>query len=239
MPSLFLPPEFFLSHENVITDEKARYLSKVLRLKPGALISLFDGQGSRYRAECIKFTGKEVLVRITDKETDHNSNSLSITLAQAILKGQKMDFVIQKAAELGANRVFPLITERTEVRTTAKHSRWQKIAQSASEQCGRFQIPVIEPLLDIKSFVEQYKPGILFWEGEAVGHLKETLNRIAGMEQIILLLGPEGGFSEAEVKLAKSQLYQIASLGPRILRSETASIAALSIVQYELGDLSN
>lgn len=238
MPSLFLSPEFFISNKPIITGEKARYLSKVLRLKPGDFISLFDGQGSRYRAECVQFTGKKVLVRITSKEADCSKPSPLIILAQAILKGQKMDFVIQKAAELGTNRVFPLVTERTEVRTTAKHSRWQKIAQSASEQCGRFQIPVIEPLINIQDFVEQFKPGILFWEGEAVGHLKKMLNQITGQELIILLLGPEGGFSKAEVDMAKSQLYQSASLGPRILRAETATIAALSIVQYELGDLS-
>ena len=237
MPSIFLPPEFFLSSEPVITGEKARYLSKVLRLRPGELITLFDGQGNRYGAECIRFTSKEVFVRILDKTTASVKPSFSLILAQGMLKGQKMDFVIQKATELGVNKIFPLTTERTEVRTTAKHQRWKQIAQSASEQCGRLQLPEIEPPMELKDFVEQYSSGILFWEGQAGKPLKEVLKPLAHKEQLILLLGPEGGFSEVEVIMAKSHQYQTASLGPRILRSETASIAALSIVQYELGDI--
>jgi len=239
MPFLFLPPEFFLSNEPVITGEKARYLSKVLRLKSGELITLFDGQGNRYVAKCIKFSNKEVFVSILDRTTASVKSSSSLILAQGMLKGQKMDFVIQKATELGVDKIYPLITERTEVRTTARHLRWKQIAQSASEQCGRLQIPEIETPIELKDFVKQYSSGILFWEGQAVGSLKEVLKRMARKEWLILLLGPEGGFSEAEVLMAKSHQYQPASLGPRILRSETASIAALSIVQYELGDISS
>jgi 16S rRNA (uracil1498-N3)-methyltransferase len=151
-----------------------------------------------------------------------------------------MDFVIQKTTELGVSAIIPIITERSQLRETRKHPRWKKIAEEASRQSGRTRIPEI---LEICSFKDVFDmpvlisgKGIIFWE-QGGEKLPAVTSRLSHADKILLLIGPEGGFSEEETLLASEKGFITATLGNRILRAETASIAAVSIMQFALGDL--
>ncbi len=149
-----------------------------------------------------------------------------------------MDFVIQKATELGVNEVRPVITERSQVRQTRKLTRWRKIAEEAARQSGRSIIPAVHEPLEIGDVFTTVHPGpgIIFWEqgGES---LCNVMDGFRGAEEIRLFTGPEGGFAEGEIKAATQNGFVCASLGKRILRAETAAIAAVAIVQFSLGDM--
>jgi 16S rRNA (uracil1498-N3)-methyltransferase len=172
-------------------------------------------------------------------------------------KGEKMDLIVRKSTELGVSKIVPVITERSQVRHTHKTGRWRKIALSASQQSGRNVVPDVEEPILLSDFLERHIPphargyvedikgvsidagtGIIFSEECQRGNLKKILSGMKGIKQLTLLIGPEGGFSKDEVSSAAEHGFIEASLGPRILRTETAPIAALSIIQYELGDLS-
>jgi 16S rRNA (uracil1498-N3)-methyltransferase len=258
MIRIFLPPQKLTSDQITIDDENARYLSIVLRVRPGELITIFDGTGHRYLCRIIQVHKKEVVAEKVGMETCSAESPVAITLAQGLPKADKMDFIIQKSTELGVSRIIPLITERSQVRHTEKIERWRKIALSASQQSGRGRIPEIEEIVSIEEFLkntpltpldrgEQFPPlkkgdeggflNILFSEEQKEINLKNILNDFNAVKNIVLLIGPEGGFTKIEVSAAVKKGFIEASLGPRILRTETAPIAAISIIQYELGDM--
>ncbi|MBI4687098.1 MAG: 16S rRNA (uracil(1498)-N(3))-methyltransferase [Nitrospirae bacterium] len=259
MTCIFLPQEEITSNEIRIKGEQARHLS-VLRIKQGETIRIFDGKGNRYTSKVVSAHKKEFIVEIIEKEAFSAESPLSITLAQGMPKGDKMELIIQKAAELGVRTIVPVITEHADVRETAKLERWRKIALSASEQCGREKIPEVEEPVPFEKFLKNFPSplfvkegyqkspplkkgdeggflGIIFAEEQKERNLKQTLTNFTGIKNITLLIGPEGGFSSTEVASAKEKGFLTASLGPRILRTETAAITALSIIQYELGDM--
>jgi len=155
MIRLFLPPEKLSSEQIIINAEDARYLSSVLRVKPGDLITIFDGQGNRYICKINKIHKKEVIVEKIKKEAYSAESPLSIVLAQGIPKGDKMDFIVQKSTEIGVKKIIPLITERSQVQHTAKTERWRKIALSASQQSGREKIPDIEEAITFENFLKK------------------------------------------------------------------------------------
>jgi 16S rRNA (uracil1498-N3)-methyltransferase len=265
MIRIFLPPQKLNSDQIIIDDENASYLSIVLRAKPGEIITIFDGSGQRYICRILQVHRKEVVVEKIKKEPCSAESPLKITLAQGLPKSDKMDLIVQKSTELGVRRIIPLITERSQVRHTEKAERWRKIALSASQQCGREKIPEIEEVLSFEKFLkntpltpldrgEQFpllKKGpacpvgrdegrflnIIFSEEQKEINLKKILNDFKASKNIVLLIGPEGGFSGEEVSASVEKGFIEASLGPRILRTETAPIAAISILQYELGDM--
>ncbi len=272
MIRLFLQPEDLSSKQIKITGDNARYLSLVMRVKPGDPLIIFDGLGYRYECRILRSHKKETIAERIRREQYSVESPLSITLAQGIAKGERMDFIIQKATELGVSKIIPLITERSQVRHTEKMKRWQKISLSASQQSGRDRIPeVLEPT-DINEFLKnlctlpvsrdtsaessgtESKPisspqlekmdkrgfphkKIIFSEEKIERNLKQVLRNIKNTNQITLLIGPEGGFSKEEVTTAIEQSFIETSLGPRILRTETAPLAVISIIQYELGDI--
>lgn len=240
MSRIFLPPEQLTSKEISITGENARYLSLVLRMKPGEIVTIFNGQGKRYICNILTVHKKEVAVEKVREESYSSESPLSITLAQGLSKGDRMDFAVQKSAELGAKKIVPVITERSQVRSTEKVSRWRKIALSAAQQSGREIIPeVLEPV-DLRKFLDEQSPDelkLIFSETHEERNLKSVLSGFKDAKEITLLIGPEGGFSNDEVSLAVEKSFIEVSLGPRILRTETAPIAAISIIQYELGDI--
>jgi 16S rRNA (uracil1498-N3)-methyltransferase len=249
MTRLFLTPERLSSKEIKITDEEARYLISVLRSKPGDMLTVLDGPGKKKHLCRISFIGKkEVIAEKIIEEPFSSESPLSITLAQGIPKGSKMDIIIQKTTELGVSRIIPLITRYSQVRRTGKRDRWMKIALQASRQSGREKIPeVLEPV-GLDDFIEQINPtaipsggfkGLILSEDEKVINLKKVLKGLQRTGEIVILIGPEGGFSDDELKSALQKGFISASLGPRILRTETAPIAAVSIIQYELGDIGN
>lgn len=236
MPSLFLPPSSFSSTEIILKDEKAHYLTNVLRLKKGQPVTLLDGQGSQYHARCVSFTKKEVHLCVISSEKAAPQSTFSVTLAQAVVKQPKMDLIIEKATELGVNKIVPLITERTQTRGAGSRlTRWNSIALSAAQQSSRVFIPEIHPPLSFKDFLHHPYSGIIFWEKKESGTLKESLKSFHNHDTIALIIGPEGGFTEEEIHMAETHSFTTASLGPTILRAETAALSALSIVQYELG----
>lgn len=236
MTCIFLPKEELTSNKIIIKGEQAKHLS-VLRIKPGELIKIFDSIGHRYISKVIKSRRKEVLVEILKEEAYSAESPLSIILAQGVPKGEKMDFIIQKSTELGVKTIIPIISERSEVKETAKIERWRKIALSASGQSGREKIPAIEEPVSLEKFLNRNQKGIIFSEEEKPQDLKKALKNLEGVATITLLIGPEGGFSPTELTLATNGGFTPASLGPRILRTETAAITAISIIQYELGDM--
>jgi 16S rRNA (uracil1498-N3)-methyltransferase len=237
MSSLFLPPSSFVSSEIIITDEKAHYLTHVLRLKKGQYITLLDGQGRRYHARCVSFSKKEVRVVVVNVQKIAPHSSLSLTLAQSIVRSSKMDLIIEKATELGVNEIIPLITEHTQIRKTSKITRWRAIAMSAAQQSSRIFVPEIHAPLHFRDFLCKGYKGIMFWEKESSGRLKEILKSLRPCASIAVVTGPEGGFTQAEVEMARAYHFLLASLGSTILKAETAAITALSIIQYELGNI--
>jgi 16S rRNA (uracil1498-N3)-methyltransferase len=250
MIRIFLPPEQLSPEQIIITGDQARYLTSVLRVKPGESLTIFDGLGFKYSCRIIKCHKKEVVAKRIKKERYSAESSISITLAQGIAKGGRMDLIIQKSTELGVKKIIPLITERSQVRHTHKLDRWKKIALSASQQSGRDKIPEIEEPVDIRSFFSRqfpfvekgdkggfYNSGIIFSEENKERNLKGVLRAFNNSQQLTILVGPEGGFSKEEVTAAVENGFIEASLGPRILRTETAPITAISIIQYEIGDV--
>jgi 16S rRNA (uracil1498-N3)-methyltransferase len=239
MIRLFLPPDKLTSKEIIIDGENARYLSSVLRVKPGELLTILDGLGNRYMCRISSIHRKEVRAEKIAQEAYSTESPVEIILAQGLPKGDKMDLIIQKTTELGVKKIIPLITERSQVRHTDKIERWRKIALSASQQSGRERIPDITHTMGFKEFLERPKTGhgIILSEEDGEQNLKKILINLQDSKEITLIVGPEGGFSKDEVKTAVQKGFLSASLGPRILRTETAPIAAISIIQYELGDM--
>jgi 16S rRNA (uracil1498-N3)-methyltransferase len=248
MPRLFLP-HVEPSHEVRILGDKARYLHTVLRCKPGDTLTLFNGKGCLWRATLTSVTKNEVLAETGEPFSSAAESSLEIVLIQGLLKGEKMDVVMQKTTELGVMEIIPVITERSQIRATGRIARWRKIVEEASRQSNRTMVPIVHEVIYFKEVLlpepkfnliseRDHIKGILFLENEGI-MAKEALNRMKGALKITIAIGPEGGFSEQEVEIAKSGGLLITSLGTRILRAETAAIAALAIIQYVLGDMGN
>lgn len=238
MPRIFLSEALQTSDTASIYGEKAKYLSTVLRCTAGDDLIITDVRGVSYSARIIRLTRKTVTVKIFQALRIDTESPLQITLFQALLKGDKMDFVIQKATELGVREIIPVVTGRSQVRETRKLSRWRKIAEEASRQSGRNIIPGITDTHDFEDVFSAFRAekGFIFWE-EAGEELSHALSSGDNIRKVSLFTGPEGGFSEDEVSIASQKGFVVTSLGSRILRAETAAIAALAIVQYEWGDL--
>ncbi len=244
MPRIFYPLEGQPQAVR-ITGEKAHYLVTVLRCRAGDNLVMFGGRGLSYKGVIKSASKKEVLVEISEAFKENTESPLNIVLLQGLLKGEKMDLVIQKTTELGVKEIIPAITERSQLRETEKVSRWKKIAEEAARQCGRPEVPVIRdpiPLGDVfsvdspyTSHLKTYKR-LIFWEegGSDLGQIKK---RLEGARELMIAIGPEGGFAKGEVAEAQSKGFFVTHLGNRILRAETAAIAGAAIVQFLFGDL--
>lgn len=229
-------------------NDNLNYIKNVLRLKPGDPVIVFDGRRFEYETIIDNFSSDSAILKIT-KKNEVSHSEISITLAQSVPKAGKMEFIIQKATELGITKIVPVISRRSipkfsETKMTAKVSRWRKIAVEASRQCGRAVIPDIT---DIFTFDKMVKlPGendhrIILWEEETTHGLKTILQD--GTEKnrndFFIVVGPEGGFTREEVELARINGFTSATLGTYILRTETVGLAVLSILQYERGMFGN
>ncbi|MDP2277485.1 MAG: 16S rRNA (uracil(1498)-N(3))-methyltransferase [Nitrospirota bacterium] len=258
---IILPKELIKSGEVTISGEKARYLISVLRCSAGDELQVFDGEGSLYKSKITGIENKKVIIDLVERISLNAESPLNLILVQGILKGEKMDIVIQKATELGVKEIIPAITERSQIRHTRKVDRWRKIAEEASKQSGRTIISVVHEPIEFSNFFEgivnSHKiKGFIFWEEGGLA-LKEAIENITihdtrytmqdkknhesscilHPESFYLLVGPEGGFSKAEVSLAVSKGFITVSLGKRILRAETAAISAVALIQFLLGDI--
>lgn len=238
----FFTPQSFHGHSQLLLEEQlVHYLVQVLRLKVGAQICLFNGQES-YRATLIEVSKKQVSAQLEEPVPSIPASPLNTHLGQAISKGDKMDWVIQKACELGVTSITPLYTHKGDVRLkpereAKKLAQWQQIAISACEQNGRLDIPLIHPAAQLSSWLANRNEElrlVLHPEGNS-----KKLSQLPPPASVALLIGPEGGLSSTEVEQATQQGFYSLTLGPRILRTETAPITALSLVQFLWGDLEN
>ncbi len=230
-----------------ITGPDAHHLMHVMRAKPGQQVTVVDDMGQAACMEMTDFTAETVtmkLVGLLDADTEPPVN---ITLAPCLLKADKMELVVQKAVELGATAVAPLRSRNCVVRYDAKKAaqrqqRWQKIADEAAKQCGRTSLIEVAAIADLIPYV-QGRSGhtkLLFcYENETQQGIKKTLREAAeeGVKDFVILIGPEGGFTLEEAEAIEQAGGASVTLGPRILRAETAAVAALTVVQYENGDL--
>jgi len=228
-------------HQTIsLEGEPLHYISNVLRLKKGTELSVFNGQGGEFQAILTAVNKRSSILEIGKFTDSDNESSLSITLAQGISRGERMDFTLQKATELGVNRIIPLFTERCTVSLKAErlHKRlqhWQGIIRSACEQSGRNSLPTVEAAQNFDDFLQTKTSSCqLILDPLSTHSLKSISSRPSS---ITILIGPEGGFSNRERELAYGNNYKGIQLGPRILRTETAAIASISAVQTLWGDL--
>jgi len=227
-----------------VEGDEVKHIRKVLRLKGGDEISVFDGLGKEFEGVIVEEGLSTVLLRIKNVYSSRRDSPLKVTLAQSLLKGEKMDYLIQKATELGVEEIIPFLSSRSvplleRSKRLKRHQRWEKIAIEASKQCGREVVPRVESFQDYSEMLQKVSPSalcLILLEREGV-KLKEILERSKERKRIFFVIGPEGGFSEAEVDEAKRAGFVPVTLGRRILRAETASLCFLSIVQYEQGDI--
>ena len=226
-----------------VEGNELKHIRKVLRLRGGDEISVFDGLGKEFEGTIIEEGLSSVVIRIKNVFSSKKDSPLEVTLAQSLLKGEKMDYLIQKATELGVEEIIPFLSSRSvplleKSKTLRRHQRWKRIAVEASKQCGRGVVPGIESLQDYSEMLQKASPNalrLILWEREGA-KLKETLES-KERKKIFFVIGPEGGFSEGEVDEARGAGFIPVTLGRRILRAETASLCFLSILQYERGDL--
>jgi 16S rRNA (uracil1498-N3)-methyltransferase len=241
---------FYVSHPHVdggvlrVEGTEARHIRKVLRLKAGDPVTIFDGSAKEYDGCIVELGPSFVLVRVEKASSPQKDSPLEITLAQSLLKGEKMDYVIQKATELGVREIVPFFSSRSvplleRSKRLERHHRWERIGMEASKQCGRAILPVVRTLQDYDEML-RLVPGdalcFILWEKEGMV-LKQTLRRSAEKKKIFFIVGPEGGLSETEVEASKKAGFIPVTLGKRIVRAETASLCLLSILQYEWGDI--
>lgn len=220
----------------------ANHITRVLRLRAGEPLTLFNGSGAEYAATILEFHRDAVVVEVGREQTVNRESSLPLTLAQGISRGERMDWILQKATELGGSRIVPVFTERSVVRLDAKQAErklqhWRAIAIAACEQCGRNMIPEIAHPTDLFEFVgngvEPHRTRLLLSPISDVS-IDEVSVAAAG---VTVLIGPEGGLTENEQEVALRSGFTSVRMGPRVLRTETAAIAALTILQHRFGDL--
>jgi len=223
------------------TPEQAHQIARVLRLRRGDRLAVFDGTGAEYGAELIELEGDEATACLTERRATNSEPALRLVLLQGVVKGEKMDLIVQKATELGVRRIVPVLCERSVPRGFGRPARWRTIAREAAEQCGRAVLPEINDPVALPAYFAAERgtgvTGITLWEDERSRGLREVLRLMANAGCLHLLVGPEGGLAVHEVRLAEEAGLYAASLGRRTLRAETAAVAALGVIQYELGDL--
>jgi 16S rRNA (uracil1498-N3)-methyltransferase len=244
MPRIYLPISHIKGKRLSITGDKARYLTSVLRCKKGDELIVFDGEGICLKTRIVKTDRKEAEIEVLGEFPCEADSPVNITLVQGLLKGEKMDLIIQKTTELGVKEIIPAMTERCQVRVTRKLDRWRKIAEEASRQSGRSVVPIIHAPVDLRSVFTTYSSqekicGFIFYEegGMSLSEATQKVRMHDTSSPRYIVIGPEGGFTSEEITLAQEKGLIVTSFGKRILRAETAAIAAVTLVQFLVGDL--
>jgi len=242
LPRLYYPGTFTVGDRCSLVEANLHYLRSVIRMKPGNRLSLFDGFGKEYSAVMVSISEEQALVEIIGK-TSALARPARITLIQALPKAQKMDFIVQKATELGVDEIRPFFSDRSVPRLTAekahlKAERWRKIAQEAAKQCRRSDVPEVAEIHTFAEMLKALEPGavkLIFWEEESRLGLRKALQKFPEARVFSILVGPEGGLTPEEVAAATASGFVSVSLGKQILKLETAAIVILAILQYEAG----
>ena len=239
IPRIYHSSAVALNQEFALDDEAANHVGRVLRMPVGSALQLFNGDGYNYSAYISSSDKKRVLVIATAQLDNPVESPLKIHLGQGISRGDRMDFAIQKAVELGVTEITPLFTERCGVkldgeRLAKRNEQWQKIAISACEQSGRSIVPKVHPAISLDNWLAQQTKELKLtlhpWA-------KDTIKTLIPNHNIRLVIGPEGGFSEQEMAHTTAAGFNGIQLGPRVLRTETAALTAISALQLQFGDL--
>ena len=252
MPQFFVRPDSIKEREFVLEGPEAYHVVKVLRLREGEEIELFDGKGGRYRGKIGAIRGDVVEGKIAETLVPRRAGAVaSLSLYPALLKASRWEWLLEKGTELGVASFHPVTTQRTIVllheaeRIRAKGDRWGKIVMAAAKQCGRAELPAVDapkPLRDALADAQKKGPIFFGWEGMAGSSASSVLKDALAFDgkrtpNVSLFIGPEGGFTAEEVELAQSHDAILFGLGSSTLRGETAAIAAASVVLYQLGSL--
>jgi len=239
IPRIYQPGALAPQQLLQLVDDAANHVGRVLRMAPGDALILLNGDGHDYPAVITDCGKKTVTVQISAKLENNVESPLKIHLGQGISRGDRMDFAIQKAVELGVTEITPLFTERCGVKLDAERlqkrtEQWRKIAISACEQSGRSRVPTVHSAQNLDKWLgqptEELKLTLDPWA-------KDTIKTLTPVTAVRLVIGPEGGFSDREVQLTTSAGFVAVQLGPRVLRTETAALTAISALQLQMGDL--
>lgn len=238
IPRIYTPQPLSPNSSIQLDETQAHYLGKVLRMQAGRELIVFNGEGGEYRAEITEVAKKSITLQLGEFCADNRQSPLQLELAIGVSRGERMDWVLQKATELGATKITPLMTERTEVRlggerADKKMGHWQQILVSACEQCQRNILPVLSEPIALADWLSQVEA-----ERKFVLHHRDNqgLPQGTSAQSVALLVGPEGGLDDDEIAQALAAGFAPLTLGPRVLRTETAPVAAISLVQYLWGD---
>lgn len=242
-------PRFFIDHvpesdRITLTGDDAHHISRVLRMKSGEKLIICDGMGTDYSCVLTDIEGGNAHCQVEARAPSRGEPEAKVTLFMALPKGDKMDFIVQKAVELGVHTIVPYVASRCVSRPDGKAlakkiERWRKIAREAAQQCGRGRVPMVMECVDFSHAVEraaQTEMPLFFYEMEQETSVRTALTAHP-FASAAIVIGPEGGFAEEEAQMARQQGLTSVSLGPRILRCETAPLAALTAVLYESGNL--
>ncbi|HEV8374927.1 MAG TPA: 16S rRNA (uracil(1498)-N(3))-methyltransferase [Candidatus Polarisedimenticolia bacterium] len=242
-PARFYAPDARAEDQEVVLEgDELHHLRHVLRLTPGAEVSLFDGAGSGFLAELVSVERNEAVVRIRQREPASTESSLRIHLSIGMAKGEKLDLVIQKATELGVTAIHPVATHRADVkalpeRSAAKLERWRRVALEACKQSGRTRIPEVHPPMQLAEFFALDLPGLRVVLSPTGGTISSLLSDGIRHLSMVISVGPEGGWDARELEQFRRHGFVACRLGPRILRVETAAIFATGLFQFLSGDL--
>jgi 16S rRNA (uracil1498-N3)-methyltransferase len=240
IPRIYTDSDLAAGHTCQLDDNAAQHVGRVLRMQPGQELQLFNGDGHDYQATIVEAGKKQVTVEVTGDTPNATESPLEITLGQTLSKGDRMDYAVQKAVEMGVTRIVPLTTERCDVklkgdREDKRLRHWQQVAISAAEQCGRARVPDILPVMTL----EQWFADAETCDLKLVLHhrTEKSLDSLARPTSVALMIGPEGGLTADEIASAEHAGFLPVALGPRVLRTETAPVAAMALCQWLWGDI--
>ncbi|WP_278802293.1 16S rRNA (uracil(1498)-N(3))-methyltransferase [Marinobacter nauticus] len=240
IPRIFTDSPLAVGSQCQLDDNAANHVGRVLRMQAGQALLLFNGDGHDYHATITEAGKKHVLVAVTEAAENETESPLRVVLAQTLSKGDRMDYAVQKAVEMGVSEIVPLTTERCDVklkgdREDKRLRHWQQVAISAAEQCGRARIPEIQPVMTVQQWLEHARA----FDLRLVLHhrTERSLNTLEKPSSIALMIGPEGGLTAEEIALAEDNGFLPVALGPRVLRTETAPVAAIALCQWLWGDI--
>lgn len=229
-----------LSQTVTLENDRRHYLVQVLRLKEGDTVHVFNAQDGEFVGEIESVSKQAVAIKLTQPVENKTESPIVIHLGQALVSRDKMDLIIQKAVELGVHSVTPILTEHANVKLKSERldkrlAHWQAVAVSACEQSGRLQVPTIHAPVSLNEWVNNNQSELKLIL-EPVAEKKWAVQQ--AVQSVSILVGPEGGFSQQEIEVAMQRQFEAVRLGPRILRTETAAMSSIALIQYEFGDFS-
>ena len=240
VPRIHHPERIHQLGSLALGEDAAGHVGRVLRMKEGQEVLLFDGSGAEFPATIAEVSKKNVTVNVSERIERSSESPLDLHLGQVISRGDKMEFTIQKSVELGVNTITPLISERCGVKLDTKRfekklAQWQKIAIAACEQCGRNTVPVIRPIMQLEEWCSETSEALKL---NLHPRAKYSINTLPEpISKVRLLIGPEGGLSAEEISMTEQYKFEETLLGPRVLRTETAALTAITALQVRFGDL--